>query len=407
MFATETYQLRRDTAMARMGTGVAVIPAGPARRRTRTTTFPYRPDADFWWLTGFVEPDAVLVLAPAGPVRSALFVPARDRARERWDGGRLGAEAAPAALGVDVAWPLEELDARLPGLLRGAEPLWYGFGREAAFDARLLALWPALADRRCPAPRTIKDPGGVLHALRLLKAPEELAAMRRAAAITAAGFAAAREQVRAGAPEYTLEAALLGAWRAAGADGPAYAPIVAAGANATVLHHVGGAGLLAAGELVLVDAGAEWRGYACDVTRTWAVDAPTGRRQIVWDAVRRAQGAAIAAIRPGLPVTAPQAAAEAVLGEALAELGLGDADALARYFPHGVGHWIGLEVHDPVVPEAATFAPGMVMTVEPGLYFPADDPAVPADLRGVGVRLEDTLAVTTAGVEVLTGAIPD
>lgn len=405
MFETEIYQRRRDAAMATMGAGVAVLPAGPARPRTRTSAYPYRPDADFWWLTGLAEPDAVLVLAPEGPVKAALFVPARDPAHERWEGARLGPEAAPAALGVDAAWPLDELDARLPGLLRGAEPLWYGFGREAAFDQRLLALWPRLAERRRPGPRTIKDPGGVLHPLRLRKAPEELAAMRRAAALTAAGFAAARARVADGVPEHALEAALTGAWRAGGADGPAYNPIVAAGANATVLHHTRADGVLRAGELVLVDAGAEWRGYACDVTRTWAVGEVDGRRRAAWEGVKAAHAAAIAATRPGAPLPAPSDAARAVLADALADLGLG-AGALERYFPHAVGHWIGLEVHDPVVPEVATLAAGMAMTVEPGLYFPADDEAVPAELRGVGIRIEDTVVVADGEAEVLTAAIP-
>lgn len=385
------YQARRARALQALGTGVAVLPAAPGR--VRLTAGTGRPDADFVWLTGHDDLDAILVLAPGAAAPVALFLPARDPRHDRWEGPRLAPEDAPAALGVDVAYPLAELEARLPALLRGADPLWYGLGRVPALDQRLL---PHLGN-----PRRLHDPGLALHGLRRLKGDAELAAMRRAAAITAEGFAAARALVADGAREFELEAALIGTWRRLGADGPAYRPIVAGGANATVLHHTRADGTLRAGELVLVDAGAAWDGYACDVTRTWTVGRPAGRRATLLELVQRAQDVAIAAIRPGVAREAPKAEAEAVLAEGLRALGL-DAAGLPRWFPHGLGHAIGLEVQDPS--DVEPYAAGMTVTVEPGLYFMPDDDQAPADLRGVGVRIEDTVLVTPGGCERLSAA---
>jgi Xaa-Pro aminopeptidase len=402
------YAARRARALQALGDGVAVIPAAPERRRTRTTTYPYKPDADFYYLTGFDEPGATLVLHAGGPT---LFLRPRDRARETWDGRRLGVEAAPAALGVAEAYPDAELAARLPGLLRGAARVHFPLGRYPEHDAWFLPALAGLGSRLHPAPDAVADPAAWLHEARLVKDPAELALMREAAAVTAAGFAAMRDAIRPGAREYELEALLTAAFRSRGASGHAYNPIVAAGAHATCLHHTTNHGTLRAGELVLVDAGAEVGGYACDVTRTYAVTEATGAARAAIGWVEQAQRAAIAQLRPGVPIDRFHAAAVDVLTQGLRDLGvqLGP-EGHEPYYMHHTGHFLGLEVHDVgafrPAGEWRALAPGMVLTVEPGLYFPEDDERVPAELRGVGIRIEDDVLVTAAEPEVLTAAIP-
>ncbi|MDB5101796.1 MAG: peptidase [Cyanobacteria bacterium RYN_339] len=406
---TDIYQARRARAMQALGDGVAVIPAAPERRRTRTTTYPYKPDADFFYLTGFDEPGATLVLHPEGPV---LFLRPRDPLRETWDGPRLGVDAAPGALGLAAAFPDAELTQRLPGLLRGAANVHFPLGRYPEHDAWFVPAFSGLGTRQYAAPGAVADPATWLHEARVIKGPEELAAMRAAAAITAAGFAAARAAIAPGVREYEIEALLTGTFRARGATGPAYNTIVAAGAHATCLHHVRNDGTLRSGELVLIDAGAEVGGYACDVSRTYAVDGtPSEAQQAALGWVAKAQHAAIAELRAGNSIERFHEAAVTVLTEGLQALGVAlGPDGHQPYYMHHTGHFLGLEVHDVGAfrpdGEWRQLAPGMVLTVEPGLYFPVGDERVPAALRGVGIRLEDDVLVTTGEPEILSAMIP-
>jgi Xaa-Pro aminopeptidase len=402
------YAARRARAMQALAGGVAVIPSAPERRRTRTTHYPYKPDADFYYLTGFDEPGATLMLHPDGPT---LFLRPRDPQRETWDGPRLGVEAAPAALGLAAAYPEAELAGRLPALLRGAGRIHFPLGRYPEHDAWFVPALAGLGSRLHAAPEAVADPAAWLHEQRLVKDAAELALMRQAAAVTAAGFEATKAAIRPGAREYELEAILTAAFRSRGANGHAYNPIVAAGRHATCLHHTRNDGTLAAGELVLIDAGAEVGGYACDVTRTYAVTEPSDAARAALGWVAEAQRAAIAELRPGNSIERFHEAAVAVLTEGLARLGVAlGPDGHAPYYMHHTGHFLGLEVHDVGAfrPGGAwrELAPGMVLTVEPGLYFPPDDERVPAALRGVGIRIEDDVLVTADGPEILTAAIP-
>ena len=397
---------RRRRLQARLAGAGALFAAGRAPERTPTIAYAFRPDSDFFYLTGLREPEAVLWV---GREATVAFVRPRDRAAEGWTGRRLGVEEAPAALGVDAAYPLDELVDRLPELAKGHEALCYGVG--GALDAAVLPLVAGAA-----GPATLVHPRAVLHGLRLVKSEEEIAALRAAAAATAAGFAAAVAAIAPGSTERRVRAALEHGFLARGADGPAYGSIVATGANATVLHHQDEGAPLEAGQLLLIDAGAEVGCYACDVSRTYPVSgAFTPLQRQVVDLVLRAQAAALDALVPGAVADAYHARADLALAEGLVALGVlqGEPAALVAagrhkpYTRHRAGHFLGLDTHDVGGAMAAvTLAPGMVLTVEPGLYFAPDDEAIPAALRGLGVRIEDVALITVEGATWLTDAIP-
>lgn len=404
------------------GDGVAlVVAAAPRRMRNADAAWPYRQDSDFHYLTGFPEPDAVLALLPGrGKGEVVLFCRERDPEHERIEGARVGPEDAVASYGVDDAFPVEDIDDILPGMLEGRARLYCHFGRENEFDAHLLRWLRRLRGSRGAAvvPREFVALGHLLHELRLYKSPSELALMRRAARIAAEAQRAALRVARPGAVEYEVEAALLHAMRAQGAV-PSYPPTVAAGINTCVMHYTANRGKLGRGDLLLIDAGAELECYASDITRTWPIGGRFSREQrALYDIVVEAQQAAIAEVRVGRAFTAAHDAATRIIVKGLCSLKLltGGTRALLksgeykRFFPHKTGHWIGLDVHDVgdyrIDGQPRVLEKGMVVTVEPGIYIPPDESTVPAKWRGLGIRIEDDVAVTPRGNEVLTADLP-
>jgi len=428
MIDTAPYRENRARLQARLAEAgaAALVPTARARLRNADTEYPFRPDSDFWYLTGFGEPEGTLVLLPPGAARprgeSVLFLRERVPSEETWTGRRLGVERACEALGVDRAYPASELWTRLGGLLDGCARVVYRSGLDEERDRRLLALF---AERRARArageapPAELVDPARFLGEARLFKSAPELERMRRAAAITGEAHRAVMGAARPGLREYELDALLGYTFRRRGADGEAYPNIVAAGENACVLHYRASDAELRAGELVLVDAGCEVEHYASDVTRTFPVDGRfAGEGRAVYEVVLAAQEAVLAAVRPGTTLDALHALAVERLVEGACALGLVEGDAAEvvaekRYrhlYMHRTSHWLGLDVHDcgAYTREGAPRAlePGMVLTVEPGLYVAPDEASVEARWRGIGVRIEDDVLVTPDGCEVLTAAVP-
>lgn len=423
---TDVLAERRRRVLDRLGDRAALLlPAAPELRVGLDTEVRYRPDAELFYLTGCTEPEAVALLDPScddGPF--LLFVRPRDPDAELWSGPREGPEGARERLGADAALPLEELPARLGELMGRVDTLYYRLGDgRVEMDARVIAALAATRKARQRGGvgvRTLIDPGALLDDLRLVKSPEELARVRHACAITAAAFAEAAAGIGPGVGEWEVEAALEGGFRRRGAWGPAFPTIVASGGNATVLHYTANDRRMAAGELVLLDAGAYAGLYAGDISRTLPVSGTfTALQRRVYEVVLAAHDAAIDAVRPGATEADVHGAAVRVLVEGAVALGVlkGDAAELAaereRYrsvYPHRTSHWLGIEVHDvgdyARAGEPRRLEPGMVLTVEPGLYLRADAPDVPPELRGVGIRIEDDVAVGPDGVEVLTAALP-
>jgi Xaa-Pro aminopeptidase len=418
-----TYEKRRAAFAGGFASGVAVIPAARHATRNADTEYEYRQNSDFYYLTGFNEPEAVLVLAPHHESeRSVLFLRPRDRTQEIWTGRRLGVEGALESLGVDAAYPIDELEQRLPDLLVGAPTLYYALGLDEPLDRIVLA---AVKEARYrvrrggTAPLSFVDPGTLLHEMRLHKSPEEVVLMRRAAAASLAGHEAGMRATHPGQWEYELEAIIEFNYRRAGAQDVAYPSIVAGGSNATILHYNTNRDQLRDGDLVLVDSGAEVDLYASDVTRTWPVNGRfTGEQRAIYEIVLRAQRAGIEQVRPGRSYNAYHDAAVRVLTEGLVDIGLleGSIDSLIEsnayfeFYPHRTGHYLGLDVHDvgrytEADTSYRTLEPGMVMTVEPGLYV-QHDTDVPERWKGIGVRIEDDILCTTADPENLTAAIP-
>ena len=412
---------RRQTLLQRLGRGVALIPTASARVRNRDSEYPYRFDSYFYYLTAFAEPEAVLALVAGNAPKSILFCRKRDPARELWDGVRSGPEGAKAALGLDDAFPIEMLDEQIPKLLADQPVLHYAPGADATWDARVLG-W--LNDVRAQgragvvAPAEIRDLRAVLDEMRLVKDDSELAVMRRAAAISVAAHERAMRATRPGRNEHEIEAELLYEFRRRGSQYPAYTPIVAGGANACVLHYRENSSRLADGDLLLVDAGCELDGYASDVTRTFPVSGKfSGPQKDVYELVLAAQAAAIAAVRAGNPWDEPHNAAVRTLARGFVDLGLcrGTVEEVIakedyrRFYMHRTGHWIGLDVHDAgeykTGGEWRGLEPGMTLTVEPGCYVRPGE-QVPEAFWNIGVRIEDDVAVTAAGCEVLTEGAP-
>ena len=400
---------------------VLLVAAAPERMRNADAAWPYRQDSDFHYLTGFPEPDAILALLPGrthGEV--VLFCRERDAARERWNGMSLGTERAVADHGVDDAFPIDDIDDILPGMIEGRARVYCDFGREPDFDARLLAWIRRLRQLRGGGvvPKEFVALGHLLHDLRLYKSRAELKLMREAASIVVQAQLAAWQVAIAGRHEYAVEAELLHVIRSRGAV-PSFAPMVAAGVNACTMHYRANRGVLGAGDLLLIDAGAEWECYASDVCRTLPLSGRFSREQrAVYEVVLAAQLAAIDEVRPGRAFNAAHATAVQVLTTGLCTLGLlkGGVEAAVaegsyrRFFPAKTGHWLGLDVHDVgdyrVGGESRMLEPGMVLTVEPGLYIAADDLSVAERWRGIGVRIEDDVVVTSDGNEVLSAALP-
>jgi Xaa-Pro aminopeptidase len=400
---------------------ILVLPAAPERIRSRDTHYPYRQDSDLWYLTGFPEPEAVLVLVPGRQHGEAiLFCRERDPEREGWDGPRSGPEGAVERFGLDDAYPIDDLDEILPGLLEGRSRVYYHFGRDTEFDLKLIGwLNRVRAQVRSGAqpPHEFLELGHLLDELRLFKSPAELRLMQRAADISVKAHEAAMRAAKPGVREYELQAEIERVFRMHDAT-PAYGSIVGAGGNACVLHYVANAAQSRDGDLVLVDAGAEYRNYASDITRTFPVNGRFGKEQrALHDLVGAAQGAALAHARPGVPYEAGHEAAVRTLTEGLLRLGLlkgalekNIADGkYKRFYRHKTGHWLGLDVHDVgdyrIDGDSRLLEPGMVFTIEPGLYVAPDDTTVAAKWRGIGIRTEDDVLVTKDGHKVLTGKL--
>jgi len=410
---------RRKRLLKAIGDGVAIVPTAPEVIRNRDAHHPYRFDSYFWYLTGFPEPEAVVVLVGGQRPKSILFCREKHQEREIWDGYRYGPKAAKAAFGFDAAYSIEQLDKKLPELLVDRDTLWHAIGHDAVWDARIAkALNAVRAQTRAGkrAPRAIHDLRAELDAMRLVKDAAELSIMQRAADIASAGHARAMRACRPGMAEYELEAELTYEFRKRGADAHAYTPIVAGGANACVLHYVENNKLLNDNTLVLIDAGCEVEGYAADITRSFPVNGRFNAAQKdVYEIVLAAQEAAFAATAPGRHFMEAHDAAVRVLTQGLIDLKLlaGDLDNLIekgdykRFYMHRTGHWLGLDVHDAgeykVGEQWTTLQPGMTITVEPGLYIrPAD--GIPPALAGIGIRIEDDVRVTANGCDIYTSA---
>jgi Xaa-Pro aminopeptidase len=447
---TSLYAQRRARMAAQLGSsGIAIIPTAPERPRNRDTDYLYRHDSYFYYLTGFTEPNAWLVVTGDG--QSTLFCQPKDPEREIWDGYRLGPEAAVGALAVNAAFPVGELDAQLPRLLENRDTVWFPFAIHQGLEQRV-AGWLNQVRARvrygalCPGQQ--RDLCSILDEMRLVKDAHEQDIMRRAAAISARAHVRTMQtcarMLREGKDvrEYHLDAELLHEFRLAGSQYPAYYSIVAAGANACVLHYRADVAPVRAGELVLIDAGCELDGYASDITRTFPANGKfSGPQRALYDIVLASQDASVAATRPGARFTDPHEAAVKVLAQGMLDVGLLDADKVGTlddviekraYFPfymHRTGHWLGMDVHDcgsyvepsevgtvserkdPLSGEtiknrpSRILQPGMVLTIEPGIYVrPAE--GVPEQFHNIGIRIEDDAIVTPGGCDLITRGVP-
>ena len=450
MTNTTPYAERRARLAAQLGVnGIAVIPTAPERQRNRDSDYLFRHDSYFFYLTGFAEPNAWLVLESNG--RSTLFCAPKDLEREIWDGYRLGPDAAPQALAVDAAWSIEELDKQMPRLLENRSTVWYNFATHKGLETRVDEWLQSVRARvryGAICPEEQRDLCGPLDEMRLIKDAHEVDVMRKAAAISARAHIRAMQlsarMLREGKDvrEYHLDAELLHEFRLNGSQHPAYGSIVAAGANACVLHYRADVAPVRDGELVLIDAGCELDGYASDITRTFPANGKfTGPQRALYDLVLASQDAAVTATKAGARFTDPHEATVAVLAQGLLDLKILDAnkagsaqDVIAQraYFPfymHRTGHWLGMDVHDcgsyveptqigesserkdPLSGEtiinrpSRILRPGMVLTIEPGLYVRPTE-GVPEEFWNLGIRIEDDAVVTDTGCELISRGVP-
>jgi Xaa-Pro aminopeptidase len=418
--AKEFARRRKELSSMIGANGIAVLAAAPERVRSRDTLFVYRQDSDFYYLTGFAEPDAVAVLVPGRPQGEFLmFCRERNPERELWDGPRAGPDGAVATYGADDAFPITDLDDILPGLLERSDRVYYSMGANE-FDQRLLAFIQTLNSKRQSghAPSDLVALDHLLHEMRLFKSRSESSVMRQSAKIAVAAHARAMLAAQPGMMEYELEAEFLHEFRRHGAE-CSYPPIVATGANACVLHYRSNDAQLADGDLVLIDAGCEVELYASDVTRTWPVNGTFSKPQReLYEVVLTANQAATKAAQVGNHWNDPHDAAVVEITKGLKDLGLLKgrvanlikSQAYREFFMHKTGHWLGLDVHDvgdyKVHDQWRLLEPGMVMTVEPGIYVSRASKDVAKRWRGIGIRIEDDVQVTRDGPEVLTADLP-
>ena len=417
---------RRSVFFSRLRDASAIFFAAPETIRNNDVHNDYRQDSDFFYLTGFDEPSSVLVVSPQQDPGNqiVLFLRTRDPEREIWDGERLGVERAPEVLGVDKAFPIEDLEEHLPKYIEGARRVYYEMGREGhSQNDRIMldALAKARRARRkgIDAPGDLVDPAGVIHEMRLRKSEGEIECMRRAAELTEKSHRRAMAVTRAGVREYQIRAAMEFEWTMAGCERHAYPAIVGSGPNACILHYRAGPREMQDGELVLVDAGCEVDYYACDVTRTWPISGRfTDPQRTIYEIVLKAQEAAIGMCLVGIPFEVIHNKATQVLVEGLVEIGLLEGEVndiirdetFKRFYMHKTCHWLGMDVHDVgayyVGGTSRSLEPGMVLTVEPGLYISPSDTQVPERYRGIGVRIEDDVLITVDGPDILTANIP-
>ncbi|WP_261832710.1 Xaa-Pro aminopeptidase [Leminorella grimontii] len=417
------FQRRREKLLAKMAAGsAAIVFAAPERTRSADTEYPFRQDSDFWYLTGFNEPEAALVLIKSDESHShsVLFNRVRDLTAEVWFGRRLGQEAALDKLGVNRALPWDDMPQQLHLLLNGLDVVYhaqglYDFADRAVFSA--LEKLRKGARQNLKAPATVTDWRPWLHEMRLFKSQEEIAVMRKAGEITAKAHTRAMERCRPGMYEYHLEAEIHHEFTRHGARYPAYNTIVGSGENACILHYTENESLLNEGDLVLIDAGCEYQGYAGDITRTFPVSGKfTPAQRTIYDIVLASQYKALSLLTAGNSIRQANEEVIRVMLTGLVEAGVltGDVEQLIvdkahqRFYMHGLSHWLGLDVHD--VGDYGTsnrgrlLEPGMVLTVEPGLYI-APDADVPVEFRGIGVRIEDNVLITEQGSEILTSGV--
>ncbi|MDH3286086.1 MAG: aminopeptidase P N-terminal domain-containing protein [Acidobacteriota bacterium] len=413
---------RRTCVREALHGGTMVLGAGSPSGARGASRGRFRPESDFLYLTGFREPGSVAVLRAGPEAPFTLFVPPRDPEREIWDGRRAGPDGARERCGADEAYPLGELATKLPDLLDGAEPLYFAPWNDLVLDraVRRATAWLRGQERLGRrAPDALVDPSRILHEMRLVKTAPELALMERAAEITSRGHIAGMARCRPGASEFQVQAAIEHAFLDAGANGPGYATIVGAGANGTVLHYTENRGRIGEKDLVLVDAGAEYGGYTADITRTFPAAGRFEDAQLeLYRVVLDAQEEAIASVRPGATIDGIHEQVIRTLTAGLVALGLLDGAiddlietaAFKKYYMHRTSHWLGMDVHDAgryrTGGTSRPLSPGMVLTVEPGLYVPEDDGAAPDALRGLAVRIEDDVVVTAEGHRILTRSVP-
>ncbi|TDA63012.1 M24 family metallopeptidase [Sulfuricurvum sp. IAE1] len=416
------FYTRRQNLLERMEEGVAIIAAAPHALRSNDTEYPYRQNSDFYYLCGLNESNAALVLIKTGmETKTLLYVEAYDAEHALWNGAKTGLDEARKRFRVDEVRDIADYPEEIKELLREHVNLFIDLFDESPFLAQAKSAAKELRETRGVKRhiRSIRDVTHLIRTLRLIKQPEEIETIRKAVAITARAHHEAMRQCRAGMREYQLQAAMHYVFLNSGAASEAYGAIVAGGNNANTLHYVDNRDELREGELVLIDAACEWELYASDITRTFPINGKfTAPQREVYEKVLDVQMRVIEAIRPGVKRDWLQKFSEELLCDALIDLGIvnGNRDALIeakahkKYAPHGIGHWMGLDVHDPcpyvdVAGESLAFEAGMVMTIEPGLYFRADDESVPERYRGIGIRIEDDILVTQSGHENLSGMI--
>ncbi len=415
------YIERRRHLIELMRQGIAIIPTAPEIMRNADTHYAYRHDSSFYYLSGFAEPEAVLVLVAADTPKSILFCREKNLEREIWDGHRHGPDAAREQFGFDEAYPITQLDEKLVELLANQPALYCPLGAEVGWDQHILRIRSAVQEKSrsgIQAPDQIQDVRSLLGEMRLFKDEHELGIMRRAAEISTSAHRRAMQFTRPGKYEYEIEAELLHEFCAHGARHPAYTSIVAGGANACVLHYVGNNTQLKDGDLLLIDAGCELDSYASDITRTFPINGKfSGPQRDVYQLVLDAQFAAIESAKSGNSWIAPHDAALNVLAKGFIDLKLCsgsvdevlESESYKKFYMHRTGHWLGMDVHDvgnyKTGDSWRTLQPGMVLTVEPGCYIrPSDD--VPQAFWNIGIRIEDDVAINDDGNEVLTSAAP-
>jgi Xaa-Pro aminopeptidase len=410
---------------------VAIIPAAREAVRSHDTHYRYRQNSDFFYLTGFEEPEAIAVIAPSRPKKFTLFVRPRDLEQEIWTGYRAGVEGAVSDYSADEAFTIGEFDEKLPEIIDGPSVLYYAFGHTSPeLDQKIIQQLTQMREmnrRPLEPPRTIVDPSSILHEMRVLKSAEEIEIMQRAADIAAEAHVEAMKTVRAGMMEYEVEAMLEAYFRKHGAAGSSYTSIIGGGGNATVLHYIDNKDQLQDGDLLLVDAGAEYKGYASDITRTFPINGKfTDAQRDIYDLVLKCQKSCVDMVRPGVRLEDLKTHSIEILTEGMVELGLlkGEPKKLIeekkymQFYMHNLGHYLGIDVHDAgryyFKGESRPAEAGMVMTIEPGLYISPDTSRIPEGFNqdipekylGIGVRIEDDVCVTENGARVLTDKVP-
>ncbi|OHY42246.1 Xaa-Pro aminopeptidase [Cylindrospermopsis raciborskii S07] len=423
------YRQRREQVMGKISGGTAIFRSAPTAVMHNDVEYVYRQDSDFYYLTGFNEPEAVAVLAPHhGEHRFILFVQPKDREKEVWSGYRCGVEGAKEIYGADIAYPITELDDKLPQYLQKAERIYYHLGRDSHFNDRMIRHYQnllATRPRRGTGPIAIEDTGPIIHGLRLHKSNFEVDLMRQAADIAVSAHNHAMSIARPGSYEYEIQAEIEHIFRLQGGMGPAYPSIVAAGKNACVLHYIENNYQMQEQELLLIDAGCAYKYYNSDITRTFPINGKfTPEQKALYEIVLEAQKQAIQEVKPGNGFDAPHKKAVQIITEGLIEVGLlkGEVNQLIQegkykqFYMHRTSHWLGLDVHDVGVYQHGevpqVLQPGQVLTIEPGLYVvphtpPAEDqPPVDDRWVGIGIRIEDDVLVTPQGNEVLTAGVP-